>query len=465
MVTFPAAVDEPMSATRTKATRTSHRPGRRPLRWVPALTTTLIVGGLAGVLVMGAFSYSLRAFRAPGGIATFLGQEAGLAGAFLLLVMVLLMGRIPVVERAIGQDRLAWWHRELGPWPIFLLIGHAVLITVGYAAQARTGRWHQLRILLLSYPDVMAALVALGLIVTAGITSMRWARAHVRYETWWSVHLYLYLALALSFAHQIANGQSFVGHPLAIAAWSVLWASTAGAVLLFRVLLPLGRSAYHGLRVVSVNEEAPGVVSIVCAGRKLERLAVSGGQFFRWRFLTPGLWWQAHPFSLSALPRPPYVRVTVKELGDQSRSLRRIHPGTRVLIEGPYGAFTHHARRTDKVLLIGAGVGVTPLRAILEDLPAHVDVAVILRSSSPGAAVLSQEMESLVATRNGRIVNLTGSRHEVVIDGPTLLAAVPDVASRDVYVCGPDGFADLVVDAAVGAGVPSRQIHREEFAF
>ncbi|HEV2368518.1 MAG TPA: ferredoxin reductase family protein [Acidimicrobiales bacterium] len=449
----------------TDPRRPVHRPGHRPRRWVPSLTASLVMGGLAGVVILGIASYSRRAFSAPGGVATFLGQEAGLAGGYLLLVMVLLMGRIPAVERAVGQDRLAWWHRELGPWPIFLLLGHAVLITVGYAAQARTGALHELRLLLLSYPDVMMAVVALGLIVLAGITSMRWARAHMRYETWWSVHLYLYLALSLSFAHQIANGQSFVGHPLAIVVWSVLWAGTAGTVLAFRVLLPIWRSVRHHLHVVGVNEEAPGVVSIVCAGRHLDRLAVSGGQFFRWRFMTKGLWWQAHPYSLSALPRPPYMRVTVKGLGDQSGAVARIKPGTRVWIEGPYGAFTHHARRTDKVLLVGAGVGVTPLRAILEDLPRHVDVTVVLRWSTAEQAVLAEEMQALVSARHGRMVSITGSRHEVVVDGQTLVGTVPDVAERDVYVCGPEGWAGAVVDAAGRAGVPAARIHREVFAF
>jgi predicted ferric reductase len=421
--------------------------------------------GLVAVVVLGIASYSWRALHAPGGVVTFLGQEAGLTGAYLLLVMVLLMGRIPVVERAVGQDRLAWWHRQLGPWPIFLLLAHALLITIGYAAQARTGRWRELRLLLLSYPDVMAALVALTLIVAAGITSMRWARARVRYETWWSIHLYLYLALALSLAHQIANGQSFVGHPVTIGFWSALWAATAGTVLTFRFLLPIGRSLFHRLWVVSVREEAPGVVSIVCGGRHLDRLAFSGGQFFRWRFLRSGLWWQAHPYSLSALPRPPYIRVTVKGLGDQSAAVARIPPGTRVWIEGPYGAFTHHARRTDKVLLIGAGVGVTPLRAILEELPPHVDVTVVLRSSTPEQAVLAGEMQALVTALHGRMVNVTGSRRQVAVDRQTLLGTVPDVAERDVYVCGPDGFADLVVAAAGRAGVPRSRIHREVFAF
>ena len=89
--------------------------------------------------------------------------------------------------------------------------------------------------------------------------------------------------------------------------------------------------------------------SVICRGRRLDRLAVSGGQFFLWRFLTRDLWWQAHPYSLSALPRPPYIRVTIKALGDQSRGILQLPPGTRVAIEGPYGVFTRHARMSDRV--------------------------------------------------------------------------------------------------------------------
>ena len=139
----------------------------------------------------------------------------------------------------------------------------------------------------------------------AGVTSWRVVRRTVRYETWWAIHLYFYLALALAFAHQITNGASFVGHPLARAYWTALWLATAGTVVVYRLGLPLWRTLRHRLRVVDVRSEGPGVVSIVCQGRHLERLPVSGGQFLQWRFLARGLWWQAHPYSLSAMPVPP----------------------------------------------------------------------------------------------------------------------------------------------------------------
>ena len=364
--------------------------------------------GFGVTLGLGLTAVTRGSLAAPGGIETAAGQIAGLAGSYLLLVMLLLIARLPWLERVLGQDRLVRWHRRLGPWPIVLLGAHAILITVGYAEQASIGPWHELGILLKSYPDVLMATVAFGLLVMAGVASFRAARSRMRYETWWAVHLYTYLAIALGFSHQLADGVSFVGHPLARLFWVVIWALTAGVVLVYRVGLPLWRSLYHRLRVVEVREEGPGVISVICSGRHLERLPIVGGQFLQWRFLRSELWWQAHPYSISALPRPPFLRMTVKALGDFSESLAHVPVGTRVAIEGPYGAVTAHARSGDKVLLVAAGVGVTPMRAILEDLPAEVDVVVMLRAPTREDVIFHHEIAPLVEARGGHLHVLDG---------------------------------------------------------
>ena len=425
----------------------------------------VVILGLLAVVLTGVADESRRALSSPGGMATFLGQETGLAGSFLLMVTVLLMGRLPAVERAVGQDRLTRWHRRLGGWPLYLLTLHALLVTVGYAEGAHTGVLHEGWVLLRSYPDVLAATVGFLLLVMAAVSSIRRMRRRLRYETWWSVHLYTYLALALAFAHQLANGEAFVGHPLAVVVWSVLWASTAGTVIVFRIGLPAWRSLRHRLVVVSVHTEGPGVISLVCRGRALDKLAVSGGQYFQWRFLVPGQWWQAHPYSLSALPRPPYLRVTMKDLGDQGQVLAGLQPGTRIAIEGPYGGFTHYRRRGEGVVLVGGGVGVTPLRALLEELPPDVDATVILRASSEEDLVLAGEVNSLLVQREGRLYRVVGPRQSVRLDPAALSSMVPDIARRDVYVCGPPGLSAEVAASARACGVPTTQIHQEEFSF
>jgi predicted ferric reductase len=420
--------------------------------------------GLGAVVGLAITDETGGQLSAPGGWATFAGSLTGLVGTYLALVMVLLVSRIPFVERVLGQDGLLRWHRRLAPWPISLLIAHAVLITIGYAQAARSGAWRQLGVLITQYPDMLTATVALGLMCVAGAVSVRAVRRRLPRERWWLVHLYLYLALAISFAHVIVLGPSFVGHPLTQFVWSAAWLGTAGLVLSYRFGLPVVRSLRHRLRVVEVREEGPGVSTVLVTGRQLDRLAVSGGQFFLWRFLTPGLWWQAHPYSLSALPRPPYLRLTVKNVGDHSAAVARLKPGTAVAIEGPYGAFTRHVQQRRGALLVAAGIGVTALRALLEDLPPRSAPVVILRASREEDLVFRDEVAELVRNRRGRLHELVGSREQAAINERLLSRLVPDLGQRDVYVCGPEGFVADIVEVARYLGVPDEAIHHEAFA-
>ena len=449
----------------TSSRARSRRPGHTPRPRVADFAAALAGIGFGVTLGLVATGESRGSLAAPGGLLIAAGRLAGFSGAYLMLVMVVLIARLPWLERAVGQDRLVRWHRRIGPWPIWLIGAHVVLITLGYAQLARVGALRQFWEFLTSYPDILAAAVGFGLLILAGATSIKIARRRLKYETWWVVHLYLYLALALAFAHQIVTGGSFIGHPFTRAIWIAIWAMTAGLVLAFRIVGPLLRNLRHQLRVAAIHEEGPGVVSIICSGRRLDRLAVSGGQFFKWRFVTKELWWHAHPYSLSALPQPPYIRVTVKGLGDQSRAIAQLKPGTRVVIEGPYGAFTHHARSSDRVVLIGAGVGITPLRALLEDLPASVRVTFVVRASSAQDIVHRAELAALVEQRSGQYHEIIGSREEVRFDAHLLRELVPDLATCDVYVCGPDGFGRRVVNAALRLGVHQDHIHEEVFAF
>jgi len=425
----------------------------------------LFVWGIGfGITLAMALSEIGRASLAlPGGQLTAIGRVSGLAGAYLMLVMLLLVSRFAPLERAIGQDRLVRWHRRLAPWPLSLIVFHVVAITLGYAAAAKTGALRELWLLVAGVPNMLAAAAAFALLCLTAVTSWRVARRHLEYETWWALHLYFYLALALSFAHQVTTGAAFVGHPLARLWWTALWICTAGTVVLYRMAVPLWRSLYHRLRVVSVYEEGPGVVSVVVQGKHLDRLPIEGGQFLQWRFLRRGLWWQAHPYSISAMPRPPHLRITVKALGDHSAQLARIRPGTFVAIEGPYGTFTKHARSSDRVALVGAGVGVTPLRALVEDLPDGVHVVALLRASNHHEAVFAEEMRTLLEHRRGRFQALVGPRGAVRLDTETLGRFVPDLTTRDIFVCGPHGFTRQVVRAARALGVEPDRIHTEAF--
>jgi ferredoxin-NADP reductase len=294
------------------------------------------------------------------------------------------------------------------------------------------------------------------------VLSISQIRRHVRREVWWTIHLGMYWALALAFLHEVALGPSFVGHPVTVVVWSVAWAATAGVVLVYRLGMPIYRTLHHDLRVAEVRNEAPGVVSIICQGKDLEGLQVAGGQFFEWRFWTGGLWWHSHPYSMSAKPQPPYIRLTVKASGDHSAALHHLRPGTRVGIEGPYGAFTAAARRHKKVVLIAGGIGITSVRSLLEDLPRRSEPVVVWRATTDADMALRTEVEELVHRLQGRLFYVVGSRAEVPL--AAVLDQVRQLRGRDVYVAGSPSFVEGIGAIAMARGVPAESLHYEEYA-
>ena len=181
------------------------------------------------------------------------------------------------------------------------------------------------------------------------------------------------------------------------------------------------------------------------------------------------MWWVASPYSLSAPPRRDRMRITVKALGDHSGSVAAVRPGTRVLAEGPYGAMTAALRRRRKVLLIAGGVGITPLRALFQTIPAEPgDLTLVYRASRKEDVVFRSELEQLAARRGANLRILAGRRADLggdPLSAKALRRHLPDLARHDVYLCGPAGMTDAAKRSLRTAGVPRRHIHHESFDF
>jgi len=311
------------------------------------------------------------------------------------------------------------------------------------------------------------ALAGFVLMVAAGVTSYKKARAKMSYETWWMVHILTYAAVAASFMHQVINGQMFVGHPLNRAYWTLLYVLMAAAIIYWRFWVPFYRSMKVNLKVEKVVVEGPGVVSVIMKGYHLDTLNAQGGQFFGWRFLAKGHFLMSHPFSLSAAPTEKHLRITVKDLGDHSRSLAMIKPGTRVFVEGPYGAFTAGRSTQPHVVLVGGGVGITPVRALMDEFQGGAQLDVIFRASKEEDLVLKKEMDYLAFNSGGsiRVHYLVGPRKNHPMNAASLKALVPTFADSDIYMCGPEPLCSAVRKAAEDLGVPKNRIHDEAFAF
>ena len=389
-----------------------------------------------------------------------------LAGAYLSLVGLLLIARIGWIEKAIGHDRLVVWHRKSMPYALYLITLHVFLVTFASAGINNRIVFSQLWNFVTQSPWMLPAFVGFILMILAGITSYKVFRQKIKYETWWVIHLYTYLAIALSFLHQTLNGSMFQEHPLNKWYWTGLYIFVAATIIGWRIALPLASSLRHNLRVSRIEIEGPGVVSVYVSGRDISKLRAQGGQFFNWRFLMAEKWHENHPFSLSASPRENELRFTVKALGDSTSDYQSIPVGTRVMIEGPYGIFTKDSAHQDKyAVLIGGGVGITPLRALIEELPASTHIDLIYRVSKSDDFVLKGELEALAQSRKLNLHLLAGSRHDHPITAKTLRRYAPNIRDADIYVCGPQPLIDAVVESCDDLGIPSTRVHHEAFEY
>lgn len=449
---------------------------RAPRRWWADVAGSAALLSVVVVIAIWLTNRGVQNFSGTGGAAITSGRLAGLIAADLLLLQVLLMARIPWVERSYGQDTLARRHRLFGFVSFWLMIAHAVLVTIGYGQQINYLFLNQLWVFIQDYPGMLLATAGTALLIAVVGLSIRAARRRLRYESWHLIHLYAYLGVGLALPHQIWTGADFTGSFAARAYWWTLYLGTLGAVLVFRIGLPVWRSWRHQLRVAKVVEEAPGVVSVHIGGQKLDRLPVRAGQFFLWRFMDGSGWSRAHPFSLSAMPRTDRLRITVKDVGDGSARVARLQPGTRVVVEGPFGAMTAAKRKRPKVLLMAAGVGITAIRALLEDLEYEAgDATLIYRVSREEDAVFADELDELAEQRGAYIIYVDGGRgrrkswlpadYSHLEDDDALRRLVPDVEEHEAYLCGPAPWMEAARDALRQAGVPADRIHIEEFAW
>ncbi|MGB3375408.1 MAG: ferredoxin reductase family protein [Microbacterium sp.] len=414
-------------------------------------------------------------FGFTGETLTTLGRLAGLISANLQLYQVLLMARVPLFERGFGRDAITRMHRNVGFWSFWLLVAHIVLVAGGYAQTAGLNLVAQVWSFIWDYPGMLLATAGTLLILLVVVTSIRRARRRLRYESWHLLHLYAYIGVGLALPHQLWTGADFLSSPVATGYWWGLWAVAAASVLLFRIGAPAWRSWRHSIRVTGVDADGARGVTVRMSGRDLHRLGARAGQYFVWRFLDGPGWTRGHPFSLSGAPSAGGLTISARFAGDGTQRLTRLRPGTRVLIEGPYGHLTGGVRTGSKLLMIGAGAGVAPLVSLLEAESWKAgEATLVTRDTSLMDGMRQVEIADLVVRRGLHHVVLTGPRSGGASPwiplthrnwhGPDLIRhVIQDIGEYDAYVCGPIPWMDAVVRDLRAAGIPAGRIHTESF--
>jgi predicted ferric reductase len=219
------------------------------------------------------------------------------------------------------------------------------------------------------------------------------------------------------------------------------------------------------LRITSIESVGHKTVAIEVSGKSLQHREGDAGQFCFVRPLKKGLWWQSHPFSMSAAPTKDRIRFTIKDRGEATHSITQLVKGTKVIVEGPFGVVTPDVLEGSKALFVVGGVGVAPVLAMVQRLVPDHEPIVLYRAHSEKDLVHFEELKVAVERLGGKILTLTGPTAKLAVKDPfsakVLTAAIPDVAQRAVVLCGPDRLLHASRTGLKAAGVPVARIHSE----
>ncbi|MFN8521048.1 MAG: ferredoxin reductase family protein [Chloroflexota bacterium] len=445
--------------------RSTTLPTPHAYTWITRRDIWLVVLGVAALLA----AMWVRHGGLEADPLTAFGEVSALGGTYAALLGVLFASRAPWIDQVFGADDMRRVHAWLGFAAVWAIGAHALTSTLAAAGGSLPEVVPTLVSLVRTVPGMLGALVGMGLFVLVAVSSMRAARRRVSYETWHGIHLYVYLAVAFGFLHQLTLGEDFVADPLARVLWVGLYVVAFLPLLVHRIAWPLLLTVRHRPHVLGVTREASGVVSLYIGGRSLDRLAFRAGQFFVVRALTRHDWMHGHPLSVSAAPNGTWLRFTIKLVGEGTRSRARLQPGTRVLLEGPYGAM-HETRRTGRrLLMIAGGIGIAPIRAMAEGfVPAPGSFDLVYRTPDPMDVALRSELEWLARDRGISLHLIAGRRGDPWVGpdplGPDALRRmVPDAARRDIYLCGPDDLMTHARRSLLALGAEPARINLEYF--
>lgn len=395
---------------------------------------------------------------------------SGLLAVFFVLIQFFLLSRNQWLEKTFGFPALSRIHHTNGLLAFIFIISHPILLTISYARIDKISLSSQFIDFLQNYPFAFLAFLGFLIFIILTLLSLYIVKNKLAYETWYAVHLLAYIAVILAFRHQLAVGTDFLNHPILIWFWYLLYSFVFINLLLFRFFKPLINYFRYSFKVSSIKKETEAAYSVYITGRNFDSFPVRAGQFFILRFLNKSLWWQAHPFSLSQLPQKDELRVTIKNVGDFTNQIKNIKKNTPIIIEGPFGIFTSSMAKQKKILFISGGIGITPIRSLIDEMgKAGKEMLLLYSNRTKKEIVFAKELSQLAKQYYLKIIHVF--TREPKYQGPTgridlekIKNLVTDIGQRDIYICGPPPMLTSLLKDLKTLKIPNQQIHFEQFS-
>lgn len=396
-----------------------------------------------------------------------LGRLTGLIAVYLILWQLVLIGRLKILEKAFGLDKLALIHHANGLLAWLFILLHPIFLLLGYSHASNRSLLEQFSYFLFKADDLAPAFLSLLVFILVIFFSYLAMRKKIKYELWYFIHLSVYLAIIWAYGHQLELGQDLQSSGAA-AYWYLIYFLAVASLIYFRLLKPLYFLWRHRFEVSEIKEENDNIVSLYIRGKDLEKFKFNPGQFAIFRFLDKAVWFEAHPFSFSQAPNGRELRLSIKALGDFTKKIKeKIKPGTLVFIDGPHGIFSPHKAKSSKLALIAGGIGITPIFSIAQK--EECDTVLFYSAVWEKDLIFKKDLEALAEKKSLRnIFILSGETdwegEKGLLDEEKIKRLMPDYKEREFFLCGPPLMTKGVKQSLIKLGIRKDKIHFEKFS-
>jgi predicted ferric reductase len=398
----------------------------------------------------------------------YLAKISSLTGTLLMSFTLILSIKERWLEHLFGGlDKVYKAHHTLGRWSFTFLVLHPIFLS------------------LIRLPDLVGVLQffvpslidnyyighSIGIVALLFMFVLLYLTisSTLNYELWLRTHAMFGLVFFIGIIHILFISADIASYPL-FGLWYYFW-------------LMLGLLSYLWISIFSKmfgKKYKYKVSSMVKIDKTVELNFVPDskiinykpGQFLYARFLKSGLADQWHPYSIASYEENGNITMGIKALGDHTSFLiEQVEVGDFVEFKGPFGNLSEKALLTNsnKLVLIGAGVGITPMLSIWQYILKY-------KNKQATLVYIASFMEEANFNNNFEDINskigIGNNQYWLYLDEKKyffnielLKSKVGDLKNTDFLICGPKRMMDSMVKGLKDVGVNNKNIVVEDFEF
>ena len=394
----------------------------------------------------------------------------GILAFSMILIEFVLSGRFKSVSTGVGMDVTMRFHQYMARTALAFALLHPLLYQQTPVGGSRPWDLSRQLTITTDFADLVTGIAAYLLLPSLVLLAIGRKQLDYKYETWRLIHGVGALLIALLLLHHTIYAGRYGGQTVMTWFWLAMTGLTVGSLLYVYLLVPILDKS-RPWKVTQITRLTPKQWEVTVAPEGHEGLAYKAGQFVWLNLGHSSFSIKENPFSIASAPAAgPEVSFMIKELGDFTRTLGQIKPGTRAYLDGPYGHLCVDGRSEPGVALIAGGVGLAPLLGILRQLRLTGDpraVKVIYGNRAEEQIAHRAELDSEDVTYVLSEPSAVWQGETGFVDGPLLDRVFSAEEYRDwVFVlCGPAIMMDIVEDHLLNRGTPADRILSERFDY